>query len=63
MPTERLVDLLEKFDIPVQRKHVLNKNNLVWLQKNLPKKNAEKKLFPVVYREVCRRVEQKDYVN
>ena len=37
---DKLELLLKNFDIPFYRQH-LNKNNLVWLQKNLKKKNSK----------------------
>ena len=40
----RLEQLLKSFDIPFYRK-VLNKNNLLWLDKNLGKRNGDNPKF------------------
>ena len=40
----KLEQLLKSFDIPFYRK-VLNKNNLLWLDKNLGKRNGDNPKF------------------
>lgn len=63
MSTEKLSKILERMDIPVQRKYTMNKSNLVWLEKHLADRNAEKRDFAEAMREIEYRLVHKVYEN
>lgn len=63
MKTEQLTRMLLKMDIPVQRKSLMNKNNLTWLHKNLSVRNSTHKNYEKVIAEVDRRLAEKQYEN
>lgn len=59
----QLSKALCKMDVPYHRTQIFNKNNLVWLYKNLEKRNSNHKNFPEVFQEVSKRLENKIFVN
>jgi len=61
MDDSELLTLLGKMDIPDWRKKSLNKSNILWLYKNLESRNSSNSKFPVVKKELSRRVFQKIY--
>lgn len=63
MMNSELTSILEKMDIPIQRKSALNKSNLEWLQKNLGKRNRDHSKYSTVLNEVQRRIQNKEYYN
>lgn len=63
MSTDKLSRLLERMDIPVQRKYTMNRNNLVWLQRHLHERNVENPNYPRAIEEVNYRLENKVYEN
>lgn len=63
MDNDVLMDILDTMDLPIQRKTHLNKNNLLWLEKNLYKKNKEHINYIRVMNEIQRRIENKEYYN
>lgn len=63
MSTEKLSRLLEKMDIPVQRKYTMNKSNLVWLQNNLGVRNLDHPNYKRAIEEIEFRVANKVYEN
>lgn len=63
MSTEQLCNVLTKMNIPIQRKSRMNKNNLLWLQKNLGERNSNHKNYGRAIAEINRRVEEKIYEN
>ena len=58
----RLERLLKNFDIPFYRK-VLNKNNLLWLNKNLMKRNKDNPKFEETFNLVKTCIKEKNYYS
>ena len=58
----RLERLLKNFDIPFYRK-VLNKNNLLWLNKNLMKRNKDNPKFEETFNLVKICIKEKNYYS
>lgn len=58
----RLERLLKKFDVPFYRK-VLNKNNLLWLDKNLSKKNKDNSKFEEVSELIKTCLKERNYFS
>ena len=56
-----LAKLLRKMDIPTHRKSGFNKNNLLWLSRNLSVKNFDRPKFDEAMAEIRRRLDEKDY--
>lgn len=56
----RLEYLLKGFDVPFYRK-TLNKNNLIWLDKNLGKRNNENPKFEEVSDLIKNCLKEKNY--
>lgn len=61
MKTDKLHRLLNSMDLPEYRIGTLNKNNLIWLSKNLKFRNSEHTSYKVVQKEINRRLEEKEY--
>lgn len=51
-----------KFDVPVQRKQP-NKNNLMWLSRNLGIRNSGNPKYEVAMAEIKQRLKESDYLN
>lgn len=58
----KLERLLKNFDIPFYRK-VLNKNNLLWLDKNLSKRNKDNPKFEETLELVKLCLKNRNYFN
>jgi hypothetical protein len=58
-----LLTLLKKMDVPFYRKENLDKNNLLWLQKNLNIKNSDNPKYKEVINIINRKIENKEYTS
>lgn len=63
MNDRELSKILRKMDVPSYRTEKLNKNNLVWLNKNLCKRNSQHPKFQEVSQEVETRLKEGSYEN
>jgi hypothetical protein len=50
-------------DVPFYRKENLDKNNLLWLQKNLNIKNSDNPKYKEVINIINRKIENKEYTS
>ncbi len=57
----RLLKYLKKMDIPFYRKENFDKNNLLWLQKNLKARNHNKIDYQETIKIIDNKINNKDY--